>query len=313
MAQDIDIRGFEWKDLDSVADLFNRVSGAKGTEKELDSETVSQNLSVPSVSPETNLRLAVNGTDIVGYHLLSPEPLIGRAVVAGGTLPEFRDSGILRRLLGDSIRSARRLGVGAVHIQTALDAQDDRRLLESEGFVKIKEFWQMRWEGAELPPLRLRPGFRVKPFETDKDEAMLTELQNTAFGENWGFCPNTVEQIAARVRVKTSPPEGIVFIMDGENAAAYNWTQRIRNAHGHVGFVAMTGVHPSYRGSGLGTAIVLSGMKHLVSEGVDAIELEVDAENTPARELYLKLGYRRVHQSVWYELKLDQRAAELGE
>ena len=161
--------------------------------------------------------------------------------------------------------------------------------------MKIKEFWQMRWEGSELPPLRLRPGFCLKSFEPDKDEAMLTELQNTAFGENWGFSPNTVEQIAARVRTKISPPKGIIFIMDGENAAAYNWTQRIQNARGHVGFVAMTGVHPSYRGSGLGTAIVVSGMKHLVSEGVNAIELEVDAENTPARELYLKLGYRRVH------------------
>ncbi|MYA61504.1 MAG: hypothetical protein F4X94_02900, partial [Dehalococcoidia bacterium] len=208
MAQDIDIRGFEWEDLDSVADLFNRISGAKGTEKELDLEVVSQNLSVPSVSPESNLRLAVKGTDIIGYHLTSPEPLIGRAVVAGGALPEFRDSGILRRLLGDSIRRARKLGAGVVHVQTALDAQDDHCLLESEGFVKIKEFWQMRWEGSELPPLRLRPGFCLKSFEPDKDEAMLTEIQNTAFGENWGFCPNTVEQIAARVRTKISPPEG---------------------------------------------------------------------------------------------------------
>ena len=118
MAQDIDIRGFAWEDLDSVADLFNRISGAKGTEKELDREVVSQNLSVPSVSPESNLRLAVKGTDIIGYHLTSPEPLIGRAVVAGGALPEFRDSGILRRLLGDSIRRARKLGAGVVHVQT---------------------------------------------------------------------------------------------------------------------------------------------------------------------------------------------------
>ena len=304
MAQDIDIRGFTWEDLESVTELFNRVGGAAGTEKELDSEVVSQNLSVPSVSPETNLRLAVNGTNIVGYHLLSPEPLIGRAVVSGGALPEFRDSGILLRLLRDSVGRAEQVGARAVHFQTALDARDDRRLLESEGFEKIKDFWQMRWEGPELPSLKLRPGFRIKSFELDKDEAMLTELQNISFGENWGFSPNTVDQIAARIRIKTSPPEGVVFIMDGDSAAAYNWTQRTQNAHGHVGFVAMTGVHPSYRGSGLGTAIVIAGMEHLLSRGVSAVELEVDAENTPARELYLKLGYRRVRQSVWYELKL---------
>ena len=308
MAQDIVIRGFQWEDLESVTDLFNRIGGAKGTEKEVDSELVGQNLAAPSASPESNLRLAVKGLDIIGFHLLSPEPLIGRAVVAGGALPEFRDSGILFRLLRDSVSRARKLGARVIHVQTAHDAREDHRMLESEGFRQIKEFWQMRWEGMDLPPLRLRPGFRVRPFELDKDEATLTELQNTAFGENWGFSPNTVEQISARVRVKNSPPEGIIFIMDGDKAAAYNWTQRIQNDHGHVGFVAMTGVHPSYRGSGLGTAIVVAGMEHLVSKGVDAVELEVDAENTPARELYLKLGYRKVHHSVWYELNLDQHS-----
>lgn len=304
MAQDIDIRGFMWEDLETVTDLFNRIGGATGTEKELDSEAVGQDLSAPSVSPESNLRLAVNGTRVIGYHLLSLEVLIGRAVGAGGVIPEFRNSGIPLRLLRDSIERAKNAGARVVHFQTAIDALDERQLLESEGFEKIKEFWQMRWEGSELPSLRLRPGFRLKSFELNKDEAMLTELQNTAFGENWGFSPNTVEQIAARVRAKISPPEGVIFIMDGESAAAYNWTQRIENSHGHVGFVAMTGVHPSYRGSGLGTAIVVAGMEHLLSRGVNAVELEVDAENTPARELYLKLGYRRVHHSVWYELKL---------
>ena len=306
MTQDIHIRGFDWSDIEAVADLFNRVGGAVGTEKELDSETVCQTLSVPNVSPETNLRVAVKGDQIIGYHLLSPEPPIDRVVIAGGVLHEFVDSGVKRRLLRDSVDRARTLGARGAHFQTALDAHDDRRLLESEGFERIKEFWQMRWERGELPPLRLGAGFRVKPFELDKDEAALTELQNTAFGENWGFSPNTVEQIEARVRIKTSPPEGIVFIMDGERAAAYNWTQRIQNAYGHIGFVGMTGVHPSYRGRGLGTAIVVSGMEHLLSEGVTAVELEVDAENTPARELYLKLGYRKVHHSVWYELRLDQ-------
>ncbi len=309
MTHDIRIRSFDWKDIELVADLFNRVSGAVGTEKELDSEAICQNLSVPGVSPESNLRLAVKDDEIIGYHLLSPEPPIGRAVIEGGVLPEFRDAGILRLLLRDSIGRAQKIGARLAHFQTALDADDDRRLLESEGFQKIKEFWQMRWEGQPLSPLRLRPGFRVKSFELDKDEATLTELQNTAFGENWGFSPNTVEQIAARVRTKTSPPEGIVFIMDGDRAAAYNWTQRIQNEYGHIGFVAMTGVHPSYRGRGLGTAIVVSGMEHLLSMGVTAVELEVDAENTPARELYLKLGYRKVHHSVWYELKLDRRPA----
>ena len=89
--------------------------------------------------------------------------------------------------------------------------------------------------------------------------------------------------------------------MDGDRPAGYNWTLMNENRFGKVGFVSMTGVHPEYRGNGLGTAVVVTGMEYLRQQGVDAIELEVDSENTPARELYLKLGYRQVHHSVWFE------------
>ena len=67
------------------------------------------------------------------------------------------------------------------------------------------------------------------------------------------------------------------------------------------GVIAMTGVHPDYRGRGIGRAVVTAGIAYLVERGASFVELEVDAENTPARELYLKLGFREVGRSVWYE------------
>ena len=45
-------------------------------------------------------------------------------------------------------------------------------------------------------------------------------------------------------------------------------------------------------------------MEYLKSKGVDGIELEVDSENDPARELYLKLGYQKIGQTVWFEKRL---------
>ena len=77
-----------------------------------------------------------------------------------------------------------------------------------------------------------------------------------------------------------------MFLADGESSS---------------GVVAMTGVHPDYRGRGIGRAVVTAGIAYLVERGASVVELEVDAENTPARELYLKLGFRKVGRSVWYE------------
>ena len=300
---DITLRKFEWADLETVARLFTDIGGTAGTEKEADTELVRQTLAHPSVHPETNLTLAHSGADLVGYYQLFPEVPISRAVIAGGVLEQHRGRGIGRQLLSAAMERVEAMDVSVLHIQTSADATDARHLLESEGFEQVKDYWQMRWSGGDLPELSLRSNFSLKPFRLGEDEAMLTELQNAAFGQHWGFCPNTVEEIAARVRISNTDPEGIIFVMDGDRPAGYNWTLRNENRFGKVGFVSMTGVHPEYRGNGLGTAVVVTGMEYLREQGVDAVELEVDSENTPARELYLKLGYRQVHHSVWFERK----------
>ena len=49
-------------------------------------------------------------------------------------------------------------------------------------------------------------------------------------------------------------------------------------------------------------------MQYLKDQGVDSVELEVDSENTPARELYLKLGFKKVHETLWYEKRFATRA-----
>ncbi len=297
----VELRKFDWKDIEAVTRLFSRLGGTEGTEKEADTELVRQTLSHPSASPEDNLTLALSGGRLIGFYQLFPEVPIGRAVVASGALTEFRHGDAARRLLSAAIEQVEALDVGVLHIQASGDDDHTREMLESEGFRSVKDYWQMRWEGGELPPLSMRPNFSLRPFRLGQDEAVLTDLQNSAFGEHWGFCPNTVEEIAARVRIKNTDPNGIIFVMDGDRPAGYNWTLRNENRYGKIGFVSMTGVHPDYRGNGLGTAVVVSGMRYLQERGVSAVELEVDSENTPARELYRKLGYCQVHHSVWYE------------
>ena len=306
MSHTVQLRKFQWDDLHQVARLFTEISGAGGTEKEASLELVRQTLAHPSVSPEKNLTVAESGSEseLVGYYQLFPEIPIRRAVVQGGVIGGRRGRGVGGKLLDAALEQVAALEVDVLHIQTSADAAAARHLLESRGFRQVKDYWQMRWEGAELPALALRDNFRLKPFTLGEDEAMLAELQNAAFGEHWGFCPNTVEEIAARVRVQNTDPDGIIFIMDGDTPAGYNWTMRNENRHGKIGFVSMTGVHPDYRGNGLGTAVVVTGMEYLRDRGVDAVELEVDSENAPARELYLKLGYRQVHHSVWYEREM---------
>jgi mycothiol synthase len=236
--------------------------------------------------------------------LISPELPIERAVASGGVLESHTRQGIGKTLVARAIDHSRELDARVLHVQAPRDSAVACHILESYGFAQVKEYWQMRWEDGELPPARLPDGFGLRPFRLDQDEQALTRVQNAAFADNWGFCPNTVEEITARVRLKSNVPDGILFITDDGAPAAYNWTHRNENSHGVVGFIGMTGVHPSYRGTGLGTAVVVAGLEYLRSEGIATVELEVDSQNPPARDLYLKLGFQRVHRTVWYEKRL---------
>ena len=66
----------------------------------------------------------------------------------------------------------------------------------------------------------------------------------------------------------------------------------------------MVGVRPEFRRGGMGRAILLAGMAYLAQQGVKAVELSVDSDNTPAREMYLNLGFRKVGGMIWYERTL---------
>ena len=305
MASTVHIRRFRWRDLEEFTRIFNLVNGIAGSEKACDAELMNQLLSQPSCQPEENCFLAESGANLVGFTLISPELPIGRAVASGGVLESHRNQGIGRRLLRTTESRVRALKAAVIHVEALYHAADARHILEAEGFRPVRTYWKMRWDGNEAPPMELPAGFSLRPFVLGRDEKALTELQNAAFRENWGFCPNTIEDIAARVRLKSNDEGAIIFIAGCAGLAGYNWTMRAAGATDSIGWIHMTGVHPDYRGRGLGRTVVVSGMKHLRDKGVGAIELEVDADNAPARDLYLELGFKRFLETVWYEKALS--------
>ncbi len=302
------IRRFEWADVSGLVSVFNEIGGLSGTAREHDADTLSRMLSLPGCDPQRHCLVAVQDDEIVGYSLTAYEPPIGRAVASGGITQAYRRRGIGRALLSHTVAHAAALDVDVLHIEVRADDCVANDMLASEGFAAIKTHWQMRWQCSDAPEVRLPEGFVVRPLATGQDEPALTELQNIAFGENWGFSPNTVEQITARVANNRGGPESILFIVEDGEPAAYNWTM-LDDAPSpeseRAGVISMTGVHPRYRGRGIGRAVVAAGIAHLVVRGASAIYLEVDADNTPARELYLKLGFRKVGRTVWHELRFN--------
>ena len=58
------------------------------------------------------------------------------------------------------------------------------------------------------------------------------------------------------------------------------------------GYLQRLAVHPDRRGRGLGTALVLDGLKWMRRRGVERAVVNTQLENEDARRLYLRLGFR---------------------
>ena len=58
-----------------------------------------------------------------------------------------------------------------------------------------------------------------------------------------------------------------------------------------VGEVYAVGVSPDAQGLGLGRALTLAGLHRMAEQGVDVVDLYVDADNTAAVALYASLGF----------------------
>ena len=304
MAEKTRIRKFRWDDLDRFTVLFNQVHGTVGSRMAADETFIRQLLSHPATQADLNGFVAERANQLVGFILVFIEEPISRSVGVGGIAPCAAGLETWRALLREAIDHAQTADVSVFHTQVPEDARPRRSILEREGFTHVRTFWDMHWQPSELPEFALDPGMQLRSLVLDQDEAALTEVQNAAFGENWGFCPNTVEQIAARVRYKIMDPEAIILLEDDGRVIGYNWTCLLPDNGDSFGRIEMTGIHPDYRGRGLGKVVVAAGLEYLRANEAVRVELEVDSDNSAATGLYGSLGFETVRPTYWYEKPL---------
>ena len=290
------VRSFRWTDLDALTPVFNAVTGRADADGAVDAELLRQLLSQPACDAERDCHAAEREGALVGFSLVTAETRIRRAVISGGVMEAHRGRGIGRALLRAALGRADDTGASVVHVQVAYAAEAGRRLLESAGFGLTRRYLDLVRSGASVPLPEVDAGYSVRCFENG-DERTLTELQNACFAGSWGFCPNTVEETAAKLAFGTSFPCGIVFVEHGGRPVAYAWTFM----SGVTGWIGMTGVHPDYRGRGLGKAALTAGMTYLAENGAKTVRLEVDDLNAAARRVYFAAGFREAGRSSWYE------------
>jgi len=255
--------------------------------------------------PRARNILLFDGGELAGYAHLDPtgpvEGPSGELVIH----PAHR-----RRHLG--LELVRALAAEAGDHQLRLWAHGDlpaaSRLAAAAGFTRVRALWQMRRSlQARLGRPQLAGGTTVRTFQIGGDEDAWTALNARAFSRHPEQGAWTLADLELREREPWFDPAGFFLAERDGRLIGFHWTkihgqdgEEATHPHEALGEVYVVGVDPDERGSGLGRALTLVGLRYLRSRGLFQVMLYVDEANTPAIGLYESLGFTHWDTDVMF-------------
>ena len=162
---------------------------------------------------------------------------------------------------------------------------------------------------------QLADGIRVRTFVPGQDEDAWVALNHRAFARHPEQGAWTRDDLELREREPWFDPEGFFLAERDRGLAGFHWTKihggtagpdrsgpEQPAAHGHdaIGEVYVVGVDPDERGTGLGRALTLIGLRYLRARGLAQVMLYVDETNSAAIGLYESLGFTHWDTDVMY-------------
>ncbi len=298
------IRNYQPKDFDKYVLLNIEAEKLEPTGRCTSPQVIAEHLGRPNYSCEQDLFIVEIAGNIVGYMDAAPELGIGRVILNCWVHPEHRRRGLATRLLNYSMHRAKELEAKVAHVNIVEDNIVAQRVLSRLGFSLVRRFLELRLDIADVHWPDTNQAALECCYLQRGEEDKLTQIQNRAFAEDWGYNPNTVEEITYRTNLSTCSPEDIVLIYEGDKVIGYCWTG-VTCEGGAIskrkGGIYMLGVDPDYRGKGIGKRVLLAGLARLKSKGLQVAELDTDCENKIARALYKSIGFKVWRRSYCYE------------
>jgi len=250
--------------------------------------------------------------ELAGYAHLDPtDPVEGPA----GEMvidPAMRRHGLGLRLTGALTAEA---GDAGLRLWAHGDLPAAARLAAAAGFTRSRALWQMRRSlQARIGRPQLADGITVRTFKPGQDEDAWVSLNHRAFSRHPEQGAWTRTDLDMREREPWFDPDGFFLAERDGDLVGFHWTKihggneesghaaAGTTGHGHeaIGEVYVVGVDPSARGTGLGRALTLIGLRYLRSRSLAQVMLYVDETNTAAIGLYESLGFTHWDTDVMF-------------
>jgi mycothiol synthase len=168
--------------------------------------------------------------------------------------------------------------------------------LTSLGYQINKKESEMRRRtlSEPIPTSVLLEGFTIHSIESEQEAALLAEVHRSAFDSSW-----TPEKYLGVLRAPSFIKENelVVVAPDGRFAAfLIYWLDPVSKS----GLFEPVGCHKEFRRRGLTKALMIEGMKRMVSAGMETALVGNKVGNEAASSLYNSLGLKKFTEGLEY-------------
>jgi mycothiol synthase len=161
------------------------------------------------------------------------------------------------------------------------------------GWQPVRTLLQMRrpLPDLDLPEPQLPDGVGIRAFRPGLDDEAWLAVNARAFASHpeqgrWGMA-----DLAERLAAPWFDADGFLLAERAGQLLGYHWTKVHTETPEPMGEVYVLGVDPAAQGLKLGKALLTAGLRYLRERELGAVLLYVEADNTPARNLYEGLGF----------------------
>lgn len=236
---------------------------------------------------------------IVGY-AHREVPAVGSGEETGGEVvahPDFRRTGIGRRLVGELLRLAPN---APLRIWAHGDRPGSTAFATHLGFAKVRELWRMRAPLDDVEPIDPPAGVTIRTFRPGADNAAWLAVNAAAFASHPEQGRWTEPDLRQRLAEPWFAAEGFFLAERGDELLGFHWTKIHRDDDPPVGEIYILGIHPDAHGMGLGKALASSGLRYLREQGLAEVTLFVESDNVAAIRLYERLGFTHTASDSMY-------------
>lgn len=185
-------------------------------------------------------------------------------------------------------------------------------VLERNGFRPVRYWFKMARDlNQPVAEPQLPEGYTLRHTEGSAEAGKWVEVVNQSFVDHWNHHDETEE---SHTHYLENDPnyvkerDLVAIAPDGTWAAfCFCWIDTKDNEvkNRKEGWIDTLGTRRGFRKMGLGTAMLLAGMRKLKEDGSDTAVLEVDTENpSGALRLYEAVGFQKVSSTATFSKEM---------